>query len=104
MGIKIGVSVRESFRTYIARDFVIIDSDDSEETKGMSMDELMEYITENYQEDNNLLNEEEKNQYNTLSEKLFEQEETREKMTEHDSWLAFRDEETGDIKEKYPEW
>ena len=102
MGIKIDVGVRESYTTYVVRDYITIDSDDREETKGMSKDELIEYIKENYQEeDSNLLNKDQKSNYNTLSEILFEQEPTREKITDQNVWLGFRDNETGEIEEHY---
>lgn len=45
---KIKVCMCESFTTIVVKDWIEIDSEMYEETKGMSTEELQEYIEENY--------------------------------------------------------
>lgn len=44
---KIKIQPRESFRTYVFKESVIIDTEDYPELEGKSLDEIKEYIQEN---------------------------------------------------------
>jgi hypothetical protein len=98
---KIKVYMCESYTTYIAKEPIEIDSEMYEETKGMSADELQEYIQENYQEmkptpgDGN-------DWVTTLSEELDNMETVNDKIKNQDSWLEFiPSEECEDCDEDY---
>lgn len=98
---KIKVYMCESYTTYVAKKPIDIDSEMYEETKGMSTDELQEYIQENYQEMKPTPGDENK-WFTTLSEELDNMETVNDKIKNQDSWLEFISlEECDDCDEDY---
>lgn len=98
---KIKVCMCESYTTYTAKEWIEIDSEMYEETKGMSAEELQEYIQENYQ-DMNPTPDNQNDWVTTLGEELDNMDMMNDKIKNQDSWLEFQDvEECEDCDEDY---
>jgi len=104
---KIKVCMCESYTTILAKEWVEIDSEMYEETKGMSPEELEEYVLENYNEMKPTPGNE--NEWTTsLREELDQMEIMNDKIKNQDSWLEFEhsndcedcDEEDYDVNEE----
>lgn len=105
---KIKVCMCESYTTILAKEWIEIDSDMYEETKGMSAEELEEYIQENYDEMKPTPNMENEWVY-TLRDELNEMDIMHDKIKNEESWLEFKqsdecedcdDEEDFDVEEE----
>ena len=98
---KIKVCMCESYTTWTAKEWVEIDSEMYEETKGMSTEELQEYIEENYQEMKPTSGDENE-WFTTLSEELNNMDTMNDKIKNENSWLEFQDvEDCEDCDEDY---
>ena len=95
---KIKVCMCESYTTIITKEWVEVDSEMYEDTKGMSPEELQEYIEENYNKMNpTLIN---VDNFNSLSDELNEMSMNDDQTFNQKSWLEFKsldnDVESGD--------
>jgi hypothetical protein len=78
----------ESYTTIVAKESIEIDSEMYEETKGMSIEELEEYIEENF---NKMIPTPNNNSewISSLEEELNEMEMVNDKIKNQESWLEF---------------
>jgi hypothetical protein len=98
---KIKVCMCESYTTYTAKEWIEIDSEMYEETKGMSGEELQEYVEENHQ-DMKPTPENENDLFITLNEQLGNMGTVIDKIKNRDTWLEFiPSEECEDCDEDY---
>lgn len=99
---KIKVCMCESYTTIVAKEWVEIDSEMYEETKGMSSEELQEYIEENRNEIKPTPSSRKMDWLSTLSEELDNMDIINDKIKNQDSWLEFKDaDECEDCDEDY---
>jgi hypothetical protein len=88
---KIKVCMCESYTTITAKEWVEIDSDMYEETKGMSAEELQDYIQENYTEIKPTPSSRNMGWLSTLSDELDGMDIINDKIKNEDHWLEFED-------------
>jgi hypothetical protein len=101
---KIKVCMCESYTTITAKEWIEIDSDMYEETKGMSAEELEDYIQENYMEMKPTPNvtAEQTQWITSLSNELDNMDIMHDKIKNEDYWLEFKDvDECEDCDEDY---
>lgn len=97
---KIKVYICESYSKIISKKWIEVDSDMYEETKGMSEEELEEYIKENHTEMKPTTNNVET--YNSLLDELYNQEISENSITDIDYWFEFKSQdECDDCEDDY---
>jgi hypothetical protein len=88
---KIKVCICESYTTITTKEWVEIDSDMYEETKGMSSEELEDYIQENYTEIKPTPSLRNISWLSTLSDELDNMGIIKDKIKNENHWLEFED-------------